>query len=194
MTIIKIYVDGTKYFELDSIEPLSIKKELPIPKLNQIYSFRIFYQSQRRHYRLLEPSRYFIYKDDTERHLYQYRKRFYSNQNKFIKIDDLSFSQNLNIKIFIRTTNDYFIYRIIINQEKNQYILTEHELSKNDINGQIFRHHIVDVISVEIEECYKIIQIEMNVNYICKKNLTYHLKKYIYKKFFNIEFPLTCPP
>lgn len=186
MTIIKIYLDGTKYFELDSVDPLSIKNELPLPKLNQIYSFRIFYQSQRRSYRLLEHCKYFIYRDEKERHLYEYRK-------KLIRIGDLSFSQNRTIKIFMRSTNDYFIYHISINQEEDKYILSEYNLSKKDINDKVFRYHVIDVISVELEECGKIIHMNMIVNYLFKKDLIYHLKKYIYKKFYSIEFPISSP-
>lgn len=183
MAIIKIYLDGTKYFELDSIDRLSIKNELPLPKLNQIYSFHIFYQSQRRSYRLIDRSKYFIYRDDKERYLYEYRK-------KLLRIDDLYFSQNRTIKIFMRSTNDYFIYHISINQEEDNYILSEYNLSKKDINDKIFRHHVVDVISVDLEECGKIIHMDMIVNYLFKKNLIYHLRKYIYKKFHSIEFPM----
>jgi hypothetical protein len=180
MTIVKVYVDGIKYFELDSIEPLSIKKELPLSKFNQIYSFYIYYQSQRGHYRLLENSKYFIYKDD-ERYLYEYRKK------SMIKIDDLTFSHNQTIKIFMKTTNDYFIYNIFIDKNINKYILSETNLTKNELNDKLFPYHIVNVKFIEREECGKIIQIEMDVDYIFKKNLIYRLKKYIYKKIHALQ-------
>jgi hypothetical protein len=176
MTLVKIYLDGTKFFELDSIERLFIKDKLPLSKINQIYFFHIYYQSRRGYYQILSDFKYFIYKDpDGERYLYQHKN------NSIAKIDDLSFSHYPTIKIFMRTTFDYFIYHISINQ-KDQYILSEYSLSKKKIIDIIFRHHIVDVISVDVEEYGKIIRLDMNVNYLFKKNTIYHLKNYIYKK------------
>jgi hypothetical protein len=177
MTIIKIYLDGTKYFELGSSDPIFIKKELPLPKSNQIYSFQLFYQSDKGPYRILEKSKYFIHKDEEQRYLYQYRKK------KLFYMDDLTFSQESTIKIFMNTNYDQFIYRILINQDYYQNILSESHLSKSELIKKLFRHYIYDIMDVELEEYGNIIHMEINVK-MTKKNLYYRWLKFLYRNFF----------
>lgn len=173
MTIIKIYLNGTKYFELDSIDPIPIKKELPLPKTNQIYKFSIYSRSERGHYRHIYRDEYYIYKDyDGERYLYQYRK-------SLLLINDLTLSDDPTIKIFMKSVNDYYIYNILINDNKYKYILSLTDLSRKEFIDKLFHDYLVEVISIHREDCDRISYFEIDVRYIQKKNLFYRLKKII---------------
>lgn len=174
MTIIKFYLNGTKYFELDSIDPIPIKKELPLPKTNQIYKFSIYSRGERGHYRHIDGDQYYIYKDyDGERYLYKYGKRL-------LLVNDLTLSEDPTIKIFMKSLNDHYIYNILINDNKYKYILSSSNLSRKELNDKLFHDYVVEVISIYREDCDRISYLEMGVRYIQKKNLFYRLRKLIY--------------
>jgi hypothetical protein len=193
MTIVKIYLDGTIYFEIDAIDQINIKNSLPLPKQNQIYQFYMYSRSERGHYCPLDSYKYFIYKDsDGIRYLYQFKK------NRLNKIDDMVLFEYPTIKIFMRTTKNLYIYNIsIINNLTNgsreeiyKYLLSEFSLSKRELLYELFKKYNLEIISSEREEYNQINHIILTVIHMEEKDFIYHLKKYIYQRLFHIRFPL----
>lgn len=177
MVVIKIYLDDTKYFEIGDEEYINIKSELPLPKSYQIYQFRIFHKSERG-YKPIDTKTYFIYKDsDDGRHLY-------SKSSKLRKISDITLSTSQTIKIFMRHTYDYYIYDITLYKDceyQTKYLLSENLLTKDEIVRKIFHGHVVDINITNKEEIKYIINMEIDINMMDKKNWIYYLKKYIHK-------------
>jgi hypothetical protein len=183
MTIIKIYLDDTKYFEIGTPETLTIKDDLPIPKYCQIYQFHIFYKSGRGYYRLLENNIYFIYKDnENNRHLYQQKKRNNRIRMESLeKIENISFSNPETIKIFMKHTKDFYLFNICFNNEYDKYLLSETDLTKTHLLHRLFKNHIVDVHSFQREECWNIVNIDIHMSKVYKKNIIDIFKQYILK-------------
>jgi hypothetical protein len=187
MTILKIYLDGTKYFEIDDIEKINIKNHLPLSKQNQIYQFYIYSRSERGHYRPLDSSRYLIYKDSEGiRYLYQYK------EDKLSKIEDMGLLEYPTTKIFMRTAKNLHIYNIsIINHLSNRsieefykYVLSEFSLSKEELLYQLFKKYNLEIISFDREEYNQIIDMLFHVTHMKKKDFIYYFRKYM-----NLRFP-----
>jgi hypothetical protein len=190
MTIVKIYLDDTKYFEIGSPENLSIKDELPIPKFCQIYQFHIFYKSGRGYYKLLENNIYFIYKDnENNRHLYQQKKRNNKlRMDSIEKISNISFTHRETIKIFMKHSKDFYLFNISINNEYSKHLLSETDLSKENLLHTLFKNYIVEVHYIEREECRNIMDIDMHMSKVYKKNIIDIFKQYILNSQFSILF------
>lgn len=192
MTIVKIYLDGIKYFDIHTTDKINIKKELPLSKYNQIYQFHIFYRSMSGNYKPIDKNIYFVYKDyDDERYLYFLK-------DKLNKIDDMMISQDPTIKIFMNTTKNIFIYNISMTQilndgtlkQNDKYVFSESDLSKNELLDRLFHHHHFKIISEKREEYGTIIDMDIILNMSQKKNFIYDLKRYIHHKVHSIKIPL----